>query len=549
MFISRSKFKTKSGKIYEAVLLRESYRENGRVKKRTIANLSRCSEQEIAAIELALTHKHDLTALGSLSGSVSIKEGASIGGVWVIYQIAKKLGIIETLGNSQNGKLALWQVIARVLEQGSRLSAVRLGETYAIASALSLKKGFTEDALYKNLAWLADNQTKIEDKLFVKNKRDTNLFLYDVTSSYLEGTENALAEWGYNRDGKKGKKQIVVGLLADSDGNPISSEVFAGNTNDLATFHSQVEKAKQRFGCERVTFVGDRGMIKSGQIKDLKQHGFHYITALTKKQIKTLVKKQVIQYELFDSPVCEVTDGAVRYIFRRNPVRAQEIKEKRESKKCLVERFAQEQSQYLQEHSRAKEATVLKRITTKIKKLEIAGWLSIKVEDRKATIYVDEETLSKEAELDGCYVIKTDLRKEECETQTVHDRYKDLALVESAFRTCKSSLELRPVHVRLEKSTYGHVLVVMLAYMIIRHLDQQWASLYLTVEEGLRSLNTLTLQEVTVNGHAPFQQIPEPRKQNKKMPEILGVELPKILPKSNACVVTRKKRRKPVLRN
>ena len=141
MFISRSKFKTKSGKIYEAVLLRESYRENGRVKKRTVANLSRCSEQEIAAIELALTHKHDLTALGSLSGSVSIKEGGSIGGVWVIYQIAKKLGIIETLGNSQNGKLALWQVIARVLEQGSRLSAVRLGETYAIASALSLKKG------------------------------------------------------------------------------------------------------------------------------------------------------------------------------------------------------------------------------------------------------------------------------------------------------------------------------------------------------------------------------------------------------------------------
>ena len=146
--------------------------------------------------------------------------------------------------------------------------------------------------------------------------------------------------------------------------------------------------------------------------------------------------------------------------------------------------------------------------------------------------------------MDGCYVIKTDLPKTECDAQTVHDRYKDLALVESAFRTCKSTLELRPVHVRLKTSTYGHVLVVMLAYMIIKYLDQKWSSFYLTVEEGSRSLSTLTLQEVTMKGHPPFQQIPEPRQQNKKMLEVLGIELPKILPKSKARVVTRKNRRK-----
>jgi transposase len=543
MFISRSKFKTKSGKIYESVLLRESYRENGQVKKRTIANLTRCSEQEIKAIELALTHKHDLSALGSLAASVSIKEGPSIGGVWVIYQAAKTLGIIDALGDTQDGKLALWQVFARVLEQGSRLSAVRLGETYAIASVLSLKKGFTEDALYKNLAWLSNNQAKIEDKLFLKNKRNKTLFLYDVTSSYLEGDDNALADWGYNRDGKKGKKQIVIGLLTDSEGNPIATEVFRGNTNDLATFHSQIEKAKHRFGCECVTFVGDRGMIKSGQIEDLAKHGFHYITALTRKQIETLVRKQIIQYELFDDPVCEVTDGSIRYIFRRNPVRAQEIQENRKSKKCSIERLVEEQNKYLREHRGAKEITALKRIVGKIKKLEVDGWMSVKVEDRTLTLYIDNDTLAKKMELDGCYVIKTDLQKAECDAQTVHSRYKDLALVESAFRTCKSNLELRPVYVRLEASTYGHILVVMLAYMIIRYLDQKWSSLYLTVKEGLRSLNTLTLQEVTVKGHPAFQQIPEPRKQNKKMLEALDVELPKILPKSNVRVVTRKNRR------
>lgn len=548
MFISKSKFKTKSGKIYQSILLRESYRENGKVKKRTIANLSHCSVQEIQAIELALANKHDLSNLGSLSASLSIKEGLSIGGVWAIYQVSKELGIVAALGNSQNGKLALWQIFARVLEQGSRLSAVRLGETYALASVLTPKRGFNEEALYKNLAWLAQNQTKIEDKLFVKNNCNSTLFLYDVTSSYLEGTENELADWGYNRDGKKGKKQIVVGLLADSEGNPIATEVFKGNTNDVATFHSQVEKAKHRFNCEQITFVGDRGMIKSGQIEDLKNHGFHYITALTKKQIETLVRKNVIQYDLFDDLVCEATEGSVRYIFRRNPVRAQEIKQNREDKRCSIERLVKQQNKYLREHGGAKEATALKRITEKIQKLKVDSWLSVKMQDRKLPLVINEDALIKKEESDGCYVIKTDLQKAECDTQTIHDRYKDLALVESAFRTCKSNLELRPIYVRSKESTYGHVLVVMLAYMIMRHLDQRWSSLYLTVEEGLRSLNTLTLQEVTVKDQCPFQQAPEPRKQNKKMLEALGIELPKILPISNVNVVTRKKRRKNEVR-
>jgi transposase len=544
MFISRSNFKTKSGKVYQSTLLRESYRENGRVKKRTIANLGHCSAQEIRAIELALAHKHDLSDLGSLSESVSTKEGLSIGGVWAIYQVAKELGIVAALGDSHEGKLALWQVFSRVLEQGSRLSAVRLGETYAIASTISIKRGFNEDDLYKNLAWLTKNQAKIEDKIFTNNKRNPTLFLYDVTSSYLEGTENALADWGYNRDGKKGKKQIVVGLLADGEGNPVAVEVFKGNTNDVTTFHSQIEKAKHRFGCEKVTFVGDRGMIKSGQIKDLAKHGFHYITALTRKQIETLIKKNVIHYELFDEFICEAIEGPVRYVFRRNPVRAQEIKESRQSKQHAIERFVEQQNKYLQEHNRAKESTATKRIVEKIKKLGVHGWISVKTQDRKLTLVVDDNALTEESKLDGCYVIKTDLQKAEGDAQTIHDRYKDLALVESAFRTCKSNLELRPVYVRREVSTYGHVLVVMLAYMIMRHLDQKWASLYLTVEEGLRSLNTLTLQEITVKNQTPFQQIPEPRQQNKKMLEALGLELPKILPISNVSVSTRKTRRK-----
>lgn len=544
MFVAKSKFKTKSGKIYESVLLRESYRENGHVKKRTIANLSHCSKEEIAAIKLALKHKHNLSDFGLCSDSVSLKEGKSIGGVWVIYQVAKRLGIAEILGDSDDGKRALWQVIARVLEQGSRLSSVRLGETYDIASVLSLQKGFTEDALYRNLAWLAHNQTRMEDELFAKGEKSSSLFLYDVTSSYLEGSENELADWGYNRDGKQGKKQIVIGLLTNKNGDSVAVEVFTGNTSDPNTFHSQVAKVKQRFGCQHVTFVGDRGMIKSGQIEDLSKHGFHYITSLTKKQIETLVKRDIIQYELFDDQVCEVMHESIRYVFRRNPIRAKEIRESRESKKRSIMRLIEQKNQYLCNHRKAKTDTALRCITEKIKKLKVEDWISTKVNGRELVLCVDDAALKKIEELDGCYVIKTDLSVRECNMQAIHDRYKDLALVESSFRACKSILELRPIHVRLEASTYGHVFVVMLAYMIIRHLDQKWSSLYLTVEEGLRSLSTLTLQEVTVQGRASFQQIPEPRSQNKKMLDALRIELPTLLPKSLVRVVTRKNRRK-----
>lgn len=303
MHIVRSKFTSAAGKTYNTVLLRESYREGTKVKKRTIANLTSCSPEEIAAIELALEHKHNLADLGSVK-EIRTEEGLSIGSTWVIYSIAQRLGIVDALGSDREGQLALWQVIARVLEQGSRLSAVRLAETYAIAATVGLEKEFYEDNLYKNLSWLTQNQEKIESRLFQArpHTRPPQLFLYDVTSSYLEGDNNELADWGYNRDKKKGKKQIVIGLMCEEDGTPVTTEVFKGNTQDPATLTNQINKVKERFGCKEVTFVGDRGMIKSGQIETLAREGYHYITALTKKQIETLLHKKTIDYSLFADP-------------------------------------------------------------------------------------------------------------------------------------------------------------------------------------------------------------------------------------------------------
>ena len=531
-----------SKKIYRSTLLRESYRKDGKVKKRTIANLSHCKPEEIAAIKLALKYKDNLSELGSLK-SVELQEGLSVGAVWTVYQTAKRKGIERSLGKEFAGKLAMWQVIARVMEQGSRLSAVRLAQTHAACDVLDIRRGFDENDLYDNLKWLADNQEQIEKKLFSVRREKTKpeIFLYDVTSSYLEGTNNYFGEYGYNRDGKKGKQQIVIGLLCDEFGEPVSTEVFAGNTQDTQTFASQVKKAAERFGCERVTFVGDRGMIKIPQIKNLPE-GFHYITAITKPQIDSLIDQRVIQIGLFDEDLFEVENNDIRYILRRNPLRVEEINESRISKRKSVERLLKKKNIYLREHARAKEETAIKDVNKKIVQLKIDKWLSVISQERTLKLEVDKEALDEISRLDGCYVIKTDLPKEVADKQIIHDRYKDLAEVERAFRTFKTDfLEVRPVYVQTEKSTRGHVLVVMLSYMIVRRLRRAWEKFDMTVEEGLKQLSTLCSMEMKVKNQASCLKIPRPREKSRQLLKALDIRMPIVLPHRNVRVVTRKK--------
>ena len=306
-------------KTYTRYLLRESYREDGKVKHRTIANLSGCSAAEIEAIRLALRHKNNLTALGINQSQIAIKQGLSFGAVHVVHEVARSLGIAAALGTTREGQLALWQVIARVIDQGSRLSAVRLARVHAAREVVGLG-GFDEDDLYANLDWLANQQPDIEKALFEKQGSSQGLFLYDVTSTYLEGKHNAFGAFGYNRDGKRGKLQIVVGLLCNAAGQPLAIELFPGNTQDTKTFASQINKVAERFGGGEITFVGDRGMIKGPQIKALHEEGFHFITAITKPQIETLLTQGVLQMSLFDAPLAEVTTmEGQRYILRRNP--------------------------------------------------------------------------------------------------------------------------------------------------------------------------------------------------------------------------------------
>src|SRR5262249_31004691 len=287
------------------------------------------------------------------------------------YQVARRLGIEKALGTTRDGKLALWQVLARVINQGSRLSAVRLAMAHAACDVLGLG-AFDEDALYENLAWLASAQAAIEDRLYVQRTtpKPITLFLYDVTSSYLEGTHNEMAAFGYNRDGKKGKRQIVIGLLCDENGHPVSIEVFPGNTQDPHTFATQITKVKARFGVTEITFVGDRGMIKGQQIEDLAQQGLHYITAITKPQIEKLLRTGTVQMDLFDQEVAEVlADEGIRYVLRRNPVRAQEVRDTQHAKLMTLQAQVAKKNQYLTDHPRANVQAALQKLVAKADKL------------------------------------------------------------------------------------------------------------------------------------------------------------------------------------
>ena len=401
MYVARALWPSANGKTYESIYLRESYRDGPHVRKRDIANLTHCDPKEVAAIELALQFKGDLSALGSLD-KIQLRQGLSVGAVWTVYEVARRRGIDTSLGHDFAGQLALWQVLARVLDQGSRLSAVRLAQVHAACDILGIRRGFDENDLYANLGWLSQQQEKIEDRLFARRQgHKPELFLYDVTSSYLEGQDNALGAYGYNRDGKKGKKQIVIGLLCDEHGEPVSTEVFQGNTQDPATFASQVNKAGERFGCERVTFVGDRGMIKSGQIRDLAQAGFHYITAITKPQIQTLLKAGVLQMDLFDVELCEVSHEGVRYVLRRNPLRADELAASRADKKASVERLRETLDRYLTEHPRAQTSTAERSVCAKIAQLKLDAWLAVEVAGRSLQLTVNQPALDEISRMDG----------------------------------------------------------------------------------------------------------------------------------------------------
>jgi transposase len=515
-----------------AILLRESYRENGKVKTRTIANLTRWAPERIEALHKALKGELDGLDGQEVSGEI-------FGVLFALKQLADQVGLPRVLGPSEEGRLALFLILARIAHGGSRLSAVRWAEQHAVSDLLGLEE-FDENDLYDALDWLEAEQTRIEQRLYeayVKRVGEPPaIVLYDVTSSYFEGEHNELADYGYNRDGKKGKKQIVIGLLTGADGEPLAVRVFEGNTTDPTTMGEQIELLKQQFGVSEVVFIGDRGMIKAQSKEALGAQGWRYISALTKPHIRALIKGGVLQPDLFDEDIGEVVQGDKRLIARRNESVQRRARARREDKLQRLETLITQRNAFVRQSKRAKPAAGLRQIKQWVQRHKLHGFVTLSLEQDQIHCEIDSEKKAEEALLDGCYVLETTVPAEQMDGQTVDARYRDLQKVERNFKTIKTDfLEVRPIYLRKAERTKAHVFVAMLALKVTRLFDLRLHTAFgttdddpkaLTHADALQSLGRLTYLIYEVKG-ARYARLIQPDEEQHALLDALNLHFPR----------------------
>ena len=470
-----------------AVLLRESYRDGGKVKTRTLANLTDWPDAKIEALRLVLKGE---TAIVS-ADALRIERSLPHGHVAAVLGMAKKLGLRKLLPGfpSRQAKLALAMIVARVIEPAAKLATARqLSEATAAHSLGAVLELGTvdEDELYAALDLLGEAQPKIETALAKRHLRDGCLVLYDLTSSYLEGRCCELGRFGYSRDGQPGKLQIVFGLLCAADGCPIAVEVFEGNAGDPSTLAAQVEKLKERFGLSRVVLVGDRGMITEARIReDLAPAGLDWLTALRAPAIQALAADNgPLQLSLFDEhDMAEIVSPdypGERLIVCRNKALAAERARKREELLAATEAdLARIEASVKRKRAPLQGADKIGlKAGAVLGKRKMAKHFELTIADASFSFTRNEASVQKEAALDGFYGLRTSVPAETLDADAVVSTYKSLAQVERAFRSVKTvDLEVRPIHHRLAGRVRAHVFLCMLAYYVVWHMRKALASM------------------------------------------------------------------------
>lgn len=473
-----------NGKEYTSVLLRCSFRKDGKVKHQTLGNLSGLPPDVIDFIKRRLAGELDEDAPHS---SFEIVRSLPHGNVMAVLQTARNLGLENLIASRpcRERDLVMALVVARILSPRSKLStnAALQEETAKHTLAEELQLGEVDvHQLYAAMDWLGERQTRIENKLAKKHLQDGQLVLFDVSSSYYTGRESPLVKRGYSRDHRPDRPQIVYGLLCDSEGRPIAIEVFPGNTADPPTFTQIVARVRKRFGINRIVFVGDRGMITSARInEDLRGiKGLDWISALRTEGIRKLMAADAIQMSLFETQdLAEVTSAEFpgeRLVVCRNLALAQERARKREEllkateKKLEPIRLATTRAR---NPLRGEQAIAL-RVGKVIGKHKMAKHFELTITDECFSYCRKEEQVQEEAALDGLYVVRSSVDKKRMDSEQVVATYKSLAKVERAFRCLKTvDLSLRPIYHRNEERIRSHVFICMLAYYVEWHMREQ----------------------------------------------------------------------------
>ena len=573
MYLQFNKSNGKNGKIYQSVLLCKKFRdkETGKPKTEVVLNLSKygLDNRIITALKTSINKTK-----GVLVDSEGIKINKTIdfGFAHLILTIMDRLRITETLEKAYGLKANIIKlmIIGKIMTKGSKLHIYNwIKRNKYLAEQLNIDINTLKlDDLYFELGEFSRAQGRVEKKWNVYHRnRHNDIYLYDITSSYFEGTENALSAFGYNRDGKKGKKQITIGLITDNKGFPLKIQVFEGNEIDYKTVNRQLKAIKEQFGAESIVLVGDRGMrirLNLEELSENEKQNISYISALSSSEIRALINDKVIQLELFSKDLVEIEDGGTRYILCNNPVLQ---KEKNQTREALKSRFEQEISstkkswdkrreQNLKNiekmekgHRNKKLVTVFTekkldnykyRATKALKKYKMSKFYTIKISNNEFKIEYNLQKYQEEKILDGKYVIESTVVKEGMNTKQVREKYKELQNVEHAFRDMKTDkLNIRPIFHINEDQTRGHVFVCMFSYAIVKELETviyPWLKTYnkknsckLSYHDITDELNNIKVSELEIGHNIKKIMIPKLNEIQSEMTKLFNLKIEDIM--------------------
>ncbi len=477
--------RTYKGKVYETHLLRRSYREGTSVRNETVGNLSHLPPHIIDLIRRALRDETLIPA-----DHFEIVRSRPHGDSEAVLTAMDRLGFARLLSSRPCPEAArvMAMVVARIIAPQTKLATTRWWQSRTVAEDLGVQDA-TEDDLYAAMDWLLARQDAIEKKLAARHLQEGGLVLYDLTSSYFEGTHCPLAKYGHNRDGKRGKPQVNYGLVTDSGGCPVAVSVFDGNVGDSTTLMPQVKRLREDFGIRSVVLVGDRGMISSKTIDELQEaDGVSWITALKSAQIRALVEGGVLQLGLFDERHLFELDHpdypGERLIACRNPELAQSRARKREEL-IAATTLALEKIQASVKAGRVRgSAAIGVRVGRVVNKYKVAKHFALTITDHEFRFDVRQDRIAAEAALDGIYLIRTNVPAWEMSAADAVRNYKSLSEVERAFRSLKTiDLHVRPIHHRVADRVRAHIFLCMLAYYVEWHMKEAWRPLLFADEE------------------------------------------------------------------
>lgn len=471
-----------------AILLRESFRQNGRVHNRTLANISHWPAEQITALREVLK---GTTSVGAPADAFHILRSLPHGHVAAVIGSLRQLGLDKIIDPqpSRRRDLAIAMIAARIIDPRSKLATARALHPDTLSNSLSAYlglEGVSEDELYRAMDWLLERQPAVETALAKRHLSEGGLVLYDLTSTYFEGRHCALARLGHSRDDKTGKLQIVFGLLTNADGCPVAVEVWEGNTADPKTIADQVKKLRESFGLKRVVLVGDRGMITSARIREdfPEDSGVSWITALRATSIQKLAADGALQLSLFDTvDLAEIAHPAYpgeRLVVCFNPVLSEERARKREDLLRATEKELEKIATATQRQKRPLRGkhTIGVRVGRVLGRFKMGKHYQIHIDEDGFRYERKAESIEREKKLDGIYVIRTNVPAGSMAAPDVVRSYKQLSGVERAFRSLKTvDLQVRPIHHRLADRVRAHVFLCTLAYYVEWHMRNQLAPL------------------------------------------------------------------------